>query len=207
MLVESLKELIVSLSPGSRLPNELELCESFGVSRGNIREAIKHLCELGVLERSTKRGTFVKAPTLKDISRSFAFQLKMAGPGFEELKGTRLFLEQSIAPLLIQLATPMSLDHLNALVSEMEANAGNPRKADALDRQFHTALAEICGNRLIQIFFQVINLTFDAQYREKYLNTAAVMKSVADHRRMIACIKSKDCEGLLAVISEHIHPL
>lgn len=207
MLLEQLKDYISSLNPGDRLPTERELSEEFGVSRGSIREVIKHLVALGVLESSTKRGTFVRQPSLEDISSNFAFQLQMAGPEFEELKHARIFLEKSIAGMLIQYATPISIERLNTLNRELEALANKPREADELDRQFHATLAGICGNRLIEIFFQVINLTFQEKYRKKFLNARAVKKSASVHRRIVECIKAKDHEGLEAVIEEHLEAL
>jgi GntR family transcriptional regulator, transcriptional repressor for pyruvate dehydrogenase complex len=207
VLLDQVKDHIRSLSPGDRLPNELALSQQFGVSRSSIREVIMHLCALGVLERSKKRGTHVRKPSLEDISRNFAFQLEMAGPEFEELKHARIFLEQSITGMLIQYATPISIERLNTLVTEMEALADRPREAHQIDRQFHATLAGICGNRLIEIFFQVINLTFQDKYRQKFLNARAVRKSAKGHRRMIECIKQKDSEGLKAVIEEHLKAL
>lgn len=207
MVLNRLKDYLGEFQPGDALPGEVELSKQFGVSRSHIRESIRHLCELGVLERSTKRGTFVNAPTLEDISRNFAFQLKIAGPGFEEIKHARLFLERAIAPLVVRYATPIVLERLRELVDRMEACADTPAEADKLDHAFHAELAHACGNRLIEIFSQVTSMTFDAQYREKFQSRQAVEKSVCDHRRMLACIKAGDVEGLLALIEAHIDPL
>ncbi|MBN2713642.1 MAG: FadR family transcriptional regulator [Planctomycetes bacterium] len=207
MVLNRLKEYLEEMQPGDALPGELELSRQFGVSRSNIRESIKHLSELGVLERSTKRGTFVNAPTLEDISRVFAFQLKIAGPGFEELKHARLFLEIAIAPMVIRYATPVVIEKLNELIDCMEECADSPSEADKFDRAFHAEFAHTCGNRLIEIFSQVTSMTFDARYREKFQSCKAVKKSVADHRKMVACIRAGDLEGLKSLIEAHILPL
>lgn len=207
MLLKAVKRYITSLSVGDKLPNELELAAKFKVSRGTLREIVNHLMMLGVLERSARRGTFVKAPTAGDIGETLSLQIQIAGVGFEELKETRLLLELAQVPLLIKLASPVMIDRLNSLIDQMEQSIGNPEKADALDLEFHLALIEITGNRVLKVFSQVITLMFDRKYRNKFLNASAIRKSVDDHRRMMKYLKNGDCENLKSLIIEHIQPL
>ncbi len=207
MLLKTVKKYITDLNVGDKLPNELELAAKFKVSRGTLREIINHLTLLGVLERSTKRGTYVKAPTAGDIGETLSLQLKIAGVGFEELKETRLLLELAQVPLLIRLATPVLIDRLNSLIDQMEKSIDNPDRADALDLEFHLTLIEITGNRVLKVFSHVITMMFDREHRKKFLNAAAIRKSVDDHRKMMKYMKSGDCEKLKALIEEHIKPL
>ena len=207
MLLKTVKKYITTLKIGDKLPNELELAAKFKVSRGTIREIISHLTMLGLLERCTKRGTFVKAPDAADIGETLSLQLQIAGVGFEELKETRLFLELAQVPLLIKLATPVSIDRLNALIDSMEQSLDNPEKADALDLEFHLTLMEITGNRVLKVFSQVITMMFDRKYRNKFLNAAAIKKSVDDHRKMMKYLKNGDCENLKNLVINHIQPL
>lgn len=207
MLLKAVKEYLTSLKVGDRLPNELELASKFGVSRGTLREIINHLSLLGLLERTAKRGTFVKAPTVGDIGETLSLQLQVAGVGFEELKETRLFLELGQVPLLIRLATPVQIDRLNSLIDQMERSVDDPQQADELDLEFHLALIEIAGNRIVTVFSQVISLMFDSRHRARFRNAAAVKKSVNDHRKMMKCLKSGNEEELKSIIVEHIQPL
>ncbi|MFA6291053.1 MAG: FCD domain-containing protein [Victivallales bacterium] len=207
MLLNTVKKYITALNVGDKLPNELELAVKFKVSRGTLREIINHLTLLGVLERSTKRGTYVKAPTAGDIGETLSLQLQVAGVGFEELKETRLLLELAQVPLLIRLATPVLIDRLNSLIDQMEKSIDVPDRADALDLEFHLTLIEITGNRVLNVFSHVITLMFDRKHRRKFLNAAAIRKSVDDHRMMMKYMKSGDSENLKALIIEHIKPL
>jgi len=207
MITEQVKEYISALAPGTRLPNEVDLGKRFNMSRSNIREIIRHISELGVIERSTKRGTFVKKPSTKDVCKNFAFQLNMISPGFEELKDTRLFLECSIVSRIIKFATPTSIEHLKTLTDQMEATIDDPEKADDLDSAFHLALAEICGNRLIKIFFEVTKMTFISKFRKKFLSPKAKKQSIVEHREMIEHIIAKDENALRTLIEKHITAL
>lgn len=207
MLLKYVKDYILELNVGDKLPNELTLCKKFNVSRGTMREVISHLRLLGILERSTRKGTFVKAPSIHEISETLALQLEIGGFGFEELKSMRLFLEVSQIPLLIQLVTPIAIDRLNTLVDEMEKSYNNPEKADLLDLNFHLTLIEICGNRILMVFSQVIALMFEKKYRKKFLNIDAMKKSVKDHREIIRCLQERNSVKLTELVKEHIKPL
>ncbi len=207
MLLESFKKYILTLNIGDKLPNENSLAKKFNASRGTIREVTSHLNQLGVIERGTKTGTFLKAPSIAEINETLSLQLQVAGVGFEELKAMRLFLEVGQIPLIVQLATPRVIDRLQTLVDEMEKACNEPEKADMLDMQFHLALTEICGNRVLMIFSQVIALMFEKKYRSEFLNSTAARKSVQDHRLMIKCLQNKDAAGFTELMNQHLRPL
>lgn len=199
--------LVKNFVSGDRLPGEVELAQHFQVSRATIREIMIHLSFLGVLERTAKRGTFVKIPEAQEIGETLGFQLQASGYGFEEMKQTRLFLEISQAEMLINKITPVDFDKLEALTTLMEKSVSQPEKADRLDLEFHLALMEVTGNRILTIFSQVMLLMFEKKYRQKFLNTPAAMKSVQDHHSMLKAIRSCELQKLKVLIKKHIQPL
>ncbi|WP_294432838.1 FCD domain-containing protein [uncultured Victivallis sp.] len=193
--------------PGDKLPVEQDLAEHFGVARSTIREIIIHLCLQGVLERHPNRGTILTIPACESIGHDLAFQLHWLGCGCEELKAARLMLESTVAAEVIRCITPAQLDRLiriNRKISEAEAD---PAQADVFDLEFHLTLMEIAGNRLIQVFSQVISLLFSREYREQLNSTARVRHSVESHQQMIQAIRAKDLPALHRLIYEHITPL
>ncbi|OQA82599.1 MAG: HTH-type transcriptional regulator LutR [Lentisphaerae bacterium ADurb.Bin242] len=199
--------LLKNFVSGDRLPGEVELAQHFQVSRATIREIMIHLSFLGVLERTAKRGTFVKIPEAQEIGETLGFQLQASGYGFEEMKQTRLFLEISQAEMLIHKMTPVDFDKLEALTAMMEKSVSQPGKADRLDLEFHLALMKVTGNRILTIFSQVMLLMFEKKYRQKFLNAPAAMKSVRDHRNMLNAIRSGELQKLKVLIKKHIQPL
>ncbi len=208
-LLESFQEYlrVEGFSPGDRLPNEIDLAERFGVSRGTLREVIIHLGFLGILERSARRGTYVKEPSISEIGGSLAMQFAVAGYGFEELKEARLALELSQVGVLIKRMTPSTLDQLTELIALMEAAVDKPLEADRLDMRFHLALIEVTGNRPLMIFSHLLSLIFKPEHRAKFLNATAARKSVADHRAMLKAIRGEDKGALSKLIRQHIKPL
>lgn len=208
-LLEKFKDWIdqKKFLPGDRLPGEIELAAVFKVSRGSIREVISHFAFLGILERKTKSGTCLKAPTGEEIAESFGLQLKTAGATYGELKQARLLLETSVVPHLIHKITPLALDELERNVDRMEASAGNADLAEQLDLEFHRLLLGVCGNRVLNIIGGLLVEMFRAEYREPFRNRKAALKAVADHRKMLRYISAGEKEKLLELIESHIQPL
>ena len=159
--------LLANFKPGDRLPDEFELAERFSVARTTIRETISHFQELGVLKRNPRRGTFVSCPSKENISNTLQTQLQFYNYGFEEIKQTRLFLEMSMASQLVAKITPQDVDHLAALIEQMNDAEHEPEKADCLDLEFHLAMATISGNRILEIFSCIMMLIFDQKYRHR----------------------------------------
>ncbi len=70
------------LKPGDPLPSERELCETYGVSRGTVRQAIQALANLGYITRKQGKGTIIKHPTLNhDLIGDFSFGAGMLRQG------------------------------------------------------------------------------------------------------------------------------
>jgi DNA-binding FadR family transcriptional regulator len=88
----------------------------------------------------------------------------------------------------------------------MRDAVNEPEKADKLDREFHIMLFSICGNRALMFFSNVFHLLFRRQYREKFLNPDAVLKSVNDHQALTAAIIGGDAAATTEIIRNHILP-
>ena len=97
------------------------------------------------------------------------------------------------------------LEQLNGIIDRMEA--AETEEADRLDLNFHLKLMEATGNRIQKIFGQVLILMFDRKYRGKFLNPAAVRKSVGDHRAMLKALSEGSETKLTELIRQHIQPL
>ena len=190
--------------PGDRLPSEADLATRFGVSRGTLREVIIHLCFLGVLERATSRGTHVCAVESTSIVQDLAFRLEISGYSFAELKETRLCMETAVLPLVVRRFTPQHEESLQANITEMETLRADPERADLLDKEFHLGLFDVCGNRTLRLFSHVTARLFDQAFRQKFLNPDAVMKSVRDHRTVLAAIAGGDTVLARQLLAAHI---
>ena len=195
------------MKPGDRLPPETELAKCFGVSRGTLREMIGYLVLKGILERRTSRGTVLRIPEAEEIANDFAFQMRLLNCGREELKSARGILESSIVPSLIRYATPTHLDRLTEINDAMMKLDHGVAGADRYDLEFHMALFDITGNRILKIFARILTVQFEGNLRPPFRDEEAVRESGESHRKIIRAIAGRDPEALSRLLLEHIEPL
>src|SRR5262245_59456553 len=92
------------LKPGDRLPSERELCKKFGVGRTSLREALRSLAVMGILDGRVGDGTFVSDSNSKYLAKSLQWGLLLDRKKVQDLIETRLMLESQTAFLAAQRA-------------------------------------------------------------------------------------------------------
>ncbi|MEV5608456.1 FadR/GntR family transcriptional regulator [Streptomyces sp. NPDC052225] len=155
-LQEQIKKLIVGrrLGPGDSLPTEPELMELLGVSRNSVREALKALQAMGIVEIRHGFGTYVGAMSMAPMVEGLAFRT-VAGhyrgeDSLLQLLELREAVETGLVARLAGRVPDGDLAELGSLVGRMEkeAEAGGPVAA-ATDRAFHATLYRSLGNPLL----------------------------------------------------------
>lgn len=150
-----IKELILErrLAPGDALPTEAELMDLFGAGRVSVREALKSLQAVNVVEIRRGFGTFVGSLSLSPFAEGLAFRAavrhRQGEPGLAELMKVREALEAGLVGAVAAGVPGEDLDVLRALVAKMEEEAGSGRVARATDRAFHLALYASLDNHLL----------------------------------------------------------
>jgi DNA-binding FadR family transcriptional regulator len=124
-----------------RLPSEIELARSFGVSRPVIREALMSLQALGLTTSQTGKGTYV-------VSDRVSAPLLMGRYSPAHIKEVRRHLEIPTARLAALRRTDRDIGELAAILARME-DADDPARRNRLDADFHVAIAAAAGNPLI----------------------------------------------------------
>lgn len=178
-IVHALKMLLIEqkLKVGDRIPNEFELSEMFGKSRGSVREAVKILESFGVLEVRQGDGTYVSASANSNMFDALFFKIIAMGTDFTELLQLREILETAIINLVIEQYTDEKYEQIvaaeGALERGIENNAGTERLVE-LDLDFHCTLVELTGNSVLKnvyvnmmdIFAPFIGHSYAQQNRE-----------------------------------------
>jgi GntR family transcriptional repressor for pyruvate dehydrogenase complex len=156
LIIEKMKELILDrkLGPGDRLPSERELALEFGVSRASIREAIKALTALGLLETRTGDGTYVRPNLGESVLEPLSWAVLLAEGVGPDLAETREAIEPDIAGLAAERATASERKRLLETLDAMREAVGNPPAFAKADLEFHLALAKAAHN---QILLEVMN--------------------------------------------------
>ncbi len=137
VVIQQITDAIVTgrLQPGDKLV-EAPMGQQLGVSRAPLREAFRRLEQIGLVEKIPNRGTFVSTLTERDV---------------KELHNVRELLEGLAARLLAERRDPQVTERLNAILDAMRraADEGDPSRMIRLDADFHEALIELSGHKLL----------------------------------------------------------
>lgn len=198
-----------TLRPGDRLPSEPELARQFQVGRSSLREAIRKLHTLGVVEVVRGRGTFVRQPVVADRTPQFTHWSVTEGPATAEVLEVRLALELAAAGLACVRATQADIDTLAARCREHEAARGKG-DADELvhtDELVHETIVRAAHNDLLlQAYLPLVpRLT---AFREHTLALSrAEERFDPHHRAVLAAIVHRDAAAAREAVSRHIGAL
>src|SRR3954447_15712019 len=149
-VVGQLREAILSgrIRPGDRLPGERQLCESFGVGRPTLREALRSLEATGLIEVRPGKGggSYAVTPSESTVGDALAALVSLRGASLEDLAEFRVDFEGENAAWAARRADAADITALEALAAEARETGGDAM-AD-VDVRWHEALARATKNRL-----------------------------------------------------------
>jgi GntR family transcriptional repressor for pyruvate dehydrogenase complex len=136
--------------PGEKLPSESELCFALNIGRSTLREALKSLAFVGMVQMRPGEGTYVIEGSGLLIERIMARGLLKTEKELQDVVEARLVLEAETAALAAERAEPADLEQLDALMSEMKQSiVGQGRPYVDLDVEFHLAIARCAKNQML----------------------------------------------------------
>lgn len=205
---ERIKGYIVEnqLGPGDPLPTEFELSRLLGISRNSLREALKALETVGVVETRHGLGNFVGRASLAPLIAGMAFNLVQSinqdTRTLRELLDLREILEGELVQRVIARHTPDQLDQLDALVGEMEERAARGEMDPEHDRAFHQALYAPLDNRVVTLllstFFDLL-ATVESQLPAQSYPASA---NADWHRAIVRAIRAGDAPAAVAAMRQ-----
>jgi GntR family transcriptional repressor for pyruvate dehydrogenase complex len=155
LVLDRIETQIVSgaLRAGERLPPERELATMLGVSRPAVREALRILEAQGAVRSQVGKGpdsgtTIDRLPS-DALARLMRLHVALGSFPLEDVVETRVVLERASVALACQNASPQNLARMRATVQAMDAPDVDRETFNQLDMDFHVALAEAGGNRLM----------------------------------------------------------
>lgn len=205
-IVRQIKQMIAEgrLKSGDRLPPERELAEKFVVSRTSVREALRALESLGLVEIRPGEGTFVRKVSVEALIEPLAVMVSSHREAIGELFEARRLLEPAIAGLAAQRATAEDIEEMERILEEQAKEIAAGRTGLPQDVQFHAAIASAAHNRAItRIVHAIMDLL--TQSREESLNRPGrAERSHQDHRRVLEAIRRRDEAGAAAAMRAHV---
>jgi GntR family transcriptional regulator, transcriptional repressor for pyruvate dehydrogenase complex len=196
--------ILKKLQPGDKLPSERELAETIGVSRSSIRDAIRSLELMGMVEPRQGAGTIVREISSDSLVNPLANALKRKEELIGELLDFRKMLEP---PLAARAATRASSDEISEMQEILERQEQKLRGGDstiAEDSEFHYAIALASGNSVVlKVLDTLMDLLRDLRKRSLQVE-GRQQKSLAGHRRILLAIERHDARAARAAMWQHI---
>jgi len=199
--------ILAKMKPGDKLPPERELSEMFHVSRSSIRDAIRSLELLGLVEPRQGVGTVVTEISAETVVNPLSNVLVRQRQLVSELLDVRKMLEP---PLAARAATHASAEEIAEMQEILKRQAEKMAKGELAieeDSEFHYAIAMASGNSIV---LKVLDLLMDLLRgtREKALQVEGrPQKSIAGHRQIMAAIKKRDAAGAEAAMCRHLEEI
>ena len=210
-VADQLRGLIVrgEVKPGDRLPNEIALSADMGVSRATIREALRVLTAESLI-RTTKGktgGSFVVLPTADNISAFLGSNISLLSQAervsLDEFLELREMLEVPAARLAAQRRSDADIAALELAIPDDTAGQGIDEQF-VRNRDFHSAVAETCGNTLLLIATQPIFSVLQTHLQRSNLRQKFLDQVVIDHRAIAAAIADGDPDAAGAEMHSHL---
>lgn len=194
----------LDLPSDSRLPPERELCESLGVSRGDLRKALAVLERDGRIWRHVGKGTFVGS---RPIGETVAISEIAARSNPSDVMRARLILEPELAREAALHATIDDIAAMRQSLAQMR-QAATWRQYENLDNLLHRQIAEASRSTLLLGMFDVLNAIRRAvvwgRLRAEGARPPADHHSFADHDRIVHAIADRDLGGAAAAMRAHL---
>lgn len=209
MLSQSVADNILSMitiekrfSVGDKLPNELDLSEELNVSRTTLREAIRILVALDILEIQRGKGTYVKENAFKkqqDIE-----QLSNIKVNAKDLYEMRLIFEPEAAYYAALRATDSEIKRIVEFGKKVEKEISNHGDRTDDEHSFHKAIAQATHNEFMN---KLMPILYQAISKGVYLSLQsdkAIEDTINDHRMIMEFLEQRNAEGAKNAMKIHI---
>jgi DNA-binding FadR family transcriptional regulator len=210
--IDKIKQMLIDgqLKPGDKLPVEKDLAAGLGVSRNTLREAVRALSSLKVLQTRQGDGTYVTSlqPGLLLDGMAFVADLHREDGGLQFLHVRRL-LEPEATALAVGRLSEADLSRLRDLLDEahalVRAETIDHDRLMANDRAFHTLITSHCGNPVLAALVEnTTRNTVQARLWRGRLDPGADLRTVAEHQMIYQAILDGDSERARLRAAAHI---
>lgn len=202
-----LRQMISSgrLAAGQKFPPEAELCDELGVSRGSLREAVRMLSALRVIESRHGSGTYVAALRPEEIVGSLALTVDLLPlAGLLEIYELRRVLEAHATAQAAARITDAQASELLRLLDRIEATS-DAQQTSELDARFHSSIAAIAGNPTLATLLEVFR-SRSRSYQILDTSDAELIKTTSDlgHRSIANALIARDPAAAHSAAAQHV---
>lgn len=205
-IVEKIRQWIIKgyLKEGEALPSERELAQMFDVSRVPVREALKILEFLGVVQHVRGKGVIVKKMNFDNVLNNIDFLIVNPTEGLHDLFEAREAIESKATRLAAQRRTEGDLEAMEDAILEMERNLALNKDLKGSSLRFHSAIIAASKNTVLNKVYEFLSDLLNYSLQEPFKNRARYESSLLHHKQIFERIREKDIEGAGKAMQEHL---
>jgi GntR family transcriptional repressor for pyruvate dehydrogenase complex len=190
--------------PGEPLPSERHLAERFGVSRGSIRDALRTLETIGLLETRHGQGTYPHELSVDRLVAPLASVMAYRSDLQDELLDVRRMFEPAVARVAAQRATEEDLADLQRILDTQRQKLKTGQSAIVEDTAFHAILARSTRNRVVMSIMATLNGLLVDSRTQSLQQKGRPARSIDGHEAVVAALRRRDAEGASQAMYTHI---
>jgi DNA-binding FadR family transcriptional regulator len=198
-----------SLKPGDKLPAERALAAELGVGRNAVREALRTLEIMGLVElrNGVKGGAFIGPGDPETVTRSLGDLVQLGSLSLDQLTEARREIARTVTHLACRRATEADLAELAANIDAAErlTAAGHLEDKAVLNIDFHNILARATGNPVLALIMDPLTDLVDRLSRQ--VDADETEEIIRSRRRFLALLRARDAEGAAAEMDAHLKRL
>ncbi len=195
------------LRPGDRLPPERELAAAMQVSRPSLREALRALAMVNIVEIRQGSGTYISSLKPELLVEHLDLVFALDDSTFAELLEARQMLEPGIAAAAARRATEEDLARLRACIERAAAAADDPDAFLAADLELHDTITAAAHNRIIARFMASLGRLGMASRGRTVALPGVRARSLQDHRALVDALERRDEAAAARIMREHLEQI
>ncbi len=192
------------VAPGELIPSERQLATALGVGRSIVREALKSLTLLGIIEVRPGIGTFLRRMDSVLLPQSIEWGLMLGQPGIADMIEARRYLEVILAELAAVRRSDADVDALREFVEEMNASADDPARYVQADIGFHLRVARASGNTSLAGVMTSIRSLLQVWIARVTDDGGENLDSRREHQDILDAIQVGDRPGARVAMQAHM---
>lgn len=203
LLIKRIKEK--QFSPGDKLPGERDLATTLGVARSSLREALRILDHMNVLEIKPGLGTFVTSLEIESLIEPIEFTFALDDTSIFKVFETRKTLELKTVELAAEYITADEIMDLEKLFAKMADNTKSFEYRESADRDFHKTIALASRNPLLYRFVCVVLVAMTKKRQESYRLPEAAHIANKEHGRILQHLKKHQGGDARQAMLDHLN--
>lgn len=202
LVMERIKQALIrgELKAGDFLPSEAELTRNLGVGKSSVREAVKMLQAMGIVEVRRGQGTVIRDQPGENSLNTLVYQLILARGVTQDVLDFRSMFEPAYSIMAMHRATDEDYGAIQDAIDRLEAALQDRVQSARHDVAFHRAILHATRNPMVIRVGETLLEMFEAAIETSMRTLPKV--ALKDHKQIFKAFRAKDAAAVLAAIAE-----